>query len=115
MAQIDKLNYLPLLVWFLVFFIFFYFYLVIYVLPVIFGALKVRRLFFNSLINELLDWFFFQGSFAFIYLNKSSFTLVSFFFNFLISLFYLDYCFLSLMGYFRFFSLKRGPACRRKL
>lgn len=68
-------------------------------LPVIFGALKVRRLFFNALINELLDWFFFKESFAFIYLNRSSFSLISFFFSFLVSLFYLDHCFFSLKGF----------------
>lgn len=55
MAQIDKLNYVPLLVWFLIFFIFFYFYLVIYVLPFIFSALRVRSLFFDSLLGEFLD------------------------------------------------------------
>lgn len=54
MSQIDKLNYVPLLFWFLIFFGFLYFYLVLYILPFIFGSLRTRALFFNYLVNEIL-------------------------------------------------------------
>jgi hypothetical protein len=99
MAQIDKLNYVPLLVWFLVFFVFFYFYLLIYVLPFIFGALRVRALFFNYLVDKLLDWVFFHGSFAYTYLNVAPFSIISFLSSFLVTLYYLDHCFFFFNGY----------------
>lgn len=99
MSQIDKLNYIPLLFWFLIFFSFFYFILVIYVLPLIFSALRVRSLFFNHLLNEFLDWVFFRGFFAFVCSNSSHFSLISFFFTLLVGLFHLDYFFFFLNGY----------------
>lgn len=99
MSQIDKLNYIPLLVWFLLFFGFLYFYLVVYILPFIFGALRARSLFFNHLVNEFLDWVFFRSYFVFMSCNPSHFSIVNFLLTFLVGLFYLDYFFFFFNGF----------------
>jgi len=52
MSQIDKLNFLPNLFWFLVLFIVFYFLIFSYILPLIFQSLQLRSIFFASLLEE---------------------------------------------------------------
>jgi len=99
MSQIDKLNYIPLLFWFMFFFFFLYGLLLIYILPFIFGTLRVRTLFFTKLVNAFLDWFFFRGYFVFICFNSSHFSMLSFFFTVIVGLFYLDYFFFFFNGY----------------
>jgi len=60
MSQIDKLNFIPHLFWFVLLFIIFYFLVFSYILPLIYQTLKVRELFLNFIINEslLYDNFF---------------------------------------------------------
>jgi len=53
MSQVDLVVYLPILFWFLIFFSSFYILLYIYVIPLLYSALKVRQLFFVKLINDL--------------------------------------------------------------
>lgn len=59
----------------------------------------MRTLFFNLLVDELLDWVFFRDSFAFTLLNMSSFFVIGFLLDFLVSLFYLDHSFFFFKGY----------------
>jgi hypothetical protein len=60
MSQVDILNYFPILAWSIVLLLLFYFMIVSYVLPLIFGVLKVRSLYNTSLINGVLkkNYFF---------------------------------------------------------
>ena len=60
MSQIDKLNFIPHLFWFVILFGIFYFLIFSYILPLIYQTLKVRKLFLNFIINEslLYDIFF---------------------------------------------------------
>lgn len=81
MSQIDKLNYIPHLFWFLILFFLFYFLVFSYILPLIYQTLKVRELFLNFIINEslLYDVFYYvvtityntnlTGIFAKIFIN----------------------------------------------
>jgi len=64
MSQIDKLNFIPHLFWFLILFFIFYFLIFSYILPLIYQALKVRELFLSFIINEslLYDSFYFINS-----------------------------------------------------
>lgn len=91
MSQIDKLNYVPLLFWFLIFFVFLYFYLVSYILPFIFGALRTRVFFFNYLVDELLYGVFFSYSVKFFFSNSSHYSIVNFVLGFLSSWFFLEF------------------------
>jgi len=54
MSQIDKLNFVPHLFWFVVLFFIFYFLIFSYILPLIYQTLKVRELFLTFIINESL-------------------------------------------------------------
>lgn len=85
MAQIDKLNYLPLLCWFLVLFILLYFYLFTQILPLVFSALHTRGLFFRDLLREasLVSNFFFFLCFCakdLVFFRFIFLLLISFFF-----------------------------------
>lgn len=53
MAQIDRVIYFPMLVWFIFLFLVFYFVLYFTFLPVIYTALKGRSLFFMDLILSI--------------------------------------------------------------
>jgi len=59
MSQIDLLNFLPHLIWFVSLGLVFYFLIFSFILPMIFESLKLRRLFFNF----LFDSFFFSNRF----------------------------------------------------
>ena len=48
MAQADKLNYLPLLFWFIFIFLFFYFIINIFILPLLFSIFKVKKYLLNK-------------------------------------------------------------------
>jgi hypothetical protein len=65
MSQVDFVIYLPLLFWFLIFFIIFYILLYIYIIPLLYSALKVRQLFFISLISDLSFYNFLLDLFKF--------------------------------------------------
>lgn len=54
MSQVDKLNYLPMILWFVIFLAFFYFMIFSFILPLIFSSLSVRFLFFDNLLKNLL-------------------------------------------------------------
>lgn len=54
MSQIDKLNFVPHLFWFIFLFFIFYFLIFSYILPLIYQTLKIRELFLNLIINESL-------------------------------------------------------------
>jgi len=53
MAQVDKLNYFPNLVWFLLLFLLFYSLIFSFVVPLIFSSLKTRKLFLNKLLIDI--------------------------------------------------------------
>lgn len=53
MAQIDRVIYFPMLVWFIILFLLFYFVIYFMFLPVIYTSLKGRSLFFLELITLL--------------------------------------------------------------
>lgn len=84
MSQVDKLNYLPLLFWFILAFSFFYILIFSFFLPLVFGGLKVRGFFFHLLLIDLislsvLDFFLmlnFVSGFSFFFID-----LVFFFFK----------------------------------
>lgn len=50
MAQVDKLNYLPLLFWFIIFFILIYFLITVRIIPYVYIILKSRARFYKKLI-----------------------------------------------------------------
>jgi len=54
MSQIDKLNIITNLFWFSMVFFIFYFVVFSYFLPLIYQSLKVRELFLNYIIYEIL-------------------------------------------------------------
>ena len=68
MSQVDKVNYLPLLFWFIILFIIFYIAILIFFIPLLHSSLKVRQLFFYKNIFNILT----------IYRNV---TYISYFFN----------------------------------
>jgi hypothetical protein len=90
MSQLDKLNYLPLLFWFLVFFILMYFILFSYILPLIFSGLKVRELFYRHLLNEVFIFFDAGFLFAFLFKSNSFISIIFFLFSFFSSSLYLE-------------------------
>jgi len=53
MSQVDFINYIPLIFWFIVFFIILYGLLYTCVLPLIYSALKTRNCFLEDLIKEI--------------------------------------------------------------
>lgn len=53
MAQVDKLNYIPNLFWFILLFIFTYFVIFCYILPFLYSSLKTRNFYYHSLIRGL--------------------------------------------------------------
>jgi hypothetical protein len=54
MSQVDKLNYLPMILWFVIFLVVFYFMIFSFILPLIFSSLSVRFLFFDNLLKNLM-------------------------------------------------------------
>lgn len=66
MSQIDKIIYIPLLIWFWVFFIVLYFLIFVYFLGYFFYVYRVRILLINSLMNLLLNLFCFYDIFLII-------------------------------------------------
>ena len=88
MSQLDKLNYLPILFWFLVFFFIMYFLLFSYILPLIFGSLKVRELFYRQLLDEIFVFFDTELLFEFFFKNNSYYSIMVFFFSFCCSFFF---------------------------
>lgn len=50
MAQVDKLNYLPLLFWFIIFFILIYFLITVRIIPYVYIILKSRSRFYKKLL-----------------------------------------------------------------
>jgi len=67
MSQIDKLNFIPHLFWFLVLFFLFYFFIFSYILPLIYQSLKVRELFLTFIINESLLYDIFYSTVTIVY------------------------------------------------
>lgn len=55
MSQVDKVNYFPLLFWFIILFLVFYALLYIFFIPLVHSSLKVRRLFFGQGIYDFLN------------------------------------------------------------
>lgn len=53
MAQVDKLNYLPLLFWFVLLFVAIYIVILTRFLPMLYSMLKTRRLFFSMVFNRI--------------------------------------------------------------
>jgi len=79
MSQVDKVNYLPLLFWFVILFFVFYFIIFTFILPMLYTTLKVRQLFFFELIlevknkflfNHFICWFYFEWGQKIIYNYK---------------------------------------------
>jgi len=69
MAQVDKINYIPLLFWFIILILLFYVITFTFIIPMLYNALKVRQLFFLELIaaiknkflfNQFICWLYFQ-------------------------------------------------------
>jgi hypothetical protein len=89
MSQIDKLNYMPILFWFLVFFIGLYFILFVYILPLIFSGVKVRSLFFKQLIEEMVIISIFNVGLDLFYKDFSYFSVLNFLFSVLHSFIFL--------------------------
>lgn len=50
MSQIDKIIYIPILIWFIFLFIFFYFLIFSYFLSIFLTIMKVRTLYYETLI-----------------------------------------------------------------
>jgi len=57
MSQVDLINYIPLIFWFIIFFVVLYCLIFMYILPLIYSALKVRVCFLKSLIKEIKEIF----------------------------------------------------------
>jgi len=54
MSQIDKLNFVPHLFWFIILFLLFYFLVFSYFLPLVYQTLKVRRFFLNFVMKTVV-------------------------------------------------------------
>jgi len=52
MSQVDFIIYLPLLFWFIVLFVIFYLLMYLYIIPLLYSTLKVKELFFSSLMDD---------------------------------------------------------------
>ena len=83
MSQIDKLNFIPHLFWFILLFLFFYFLVFSYVLPLIYQTLKVRELFLNFIIHESLLYDIFYSVTSILYNNNLTAIFVKVFLHFL--------------------------------
>lgn len=70
MSQIDRLNFVPHLFWFIILFLVFYFLIFSYLLPVLFQSMETRSLFFESLLKDSLAFNIFY--YFFIVLNNTS-------------------------------------------
>src|ERR1700722_14403917 len=59
MAQIDFVNYFPLLFWFIIFFCCFYIIIFMYIIPIFYTSLKIREFYLMYLIKNIcsLDYF----------------------------------------------------------
>jgi hypothetical protein len=59
MAQIDFVNYFPLLFWFIIFFCCFYMIIFMYIIPIFYTSLKIREFYLIHLIKNIcsLDYF----------------------------------------------------------
>ena len=59
MAQIDFVNYFPLLFWFIIFFCSFYIIIFMYIIPIFYATLKIREFYLIHLIKNIcaLDYF----------------------------------------------------------
>jgi hypothetical protein len=53
MAQVDTLNYFPLLILFILFFVIFYILIYMYIIPIIYTSLKIRFNLFNVCIKNI--------------------------------------------------------------
>jgi hypothetical protein len=60
MAQIDFVNYFPLLFWFVILFCCFYIVIFMYVIPIFYTSLKIREFYLVHLVKNIcsLDYFF---------------------------------------------------------
>jgi len=68
MAQVDILNYFPLLIWFFIIFIFYYFIIFCYIIPIFFSSLTVRKLFLIELLVNIFNFeLFFSIFFKYCY------------------------------------------------
>ncbi len=67
-----------------------YFLLFSYILPLIFGSLKVRELFYRQLLDEIFVFFTTELLFEFFFRNKSYYSIMVFFFSFCCSFFFLE-------------------------
>lgn len=83
MSQIDKLNYIPHLFWFILLFFIFYFLIFSYILPLIYQTLKVRELFLNFIIHESLLYDVFYSVISSTYNTNLTSIFVKVFLNFL--------------------------------
>jgi hypothetical protein len=70
MSQVDFVIYIPLLFWFVILFIIFYILMYIYIIPLLYSTLKVKRLFFDYLIENLCISNLFLEVYFYIY-NKN--------------------------------------------
>ena len=52
MSQVDKLIYMPLLVWFVILFIYLYITVFVFFLPAVYKWMKIRKNYFNKCLNN---------------------------------------------------------------
>jgi hypothetical protein len=81
MSQVDKLNYLPLLFWFFICLFIFYFLIFTFILPLIFGSLKVRGFIYFWLLSDSFGFHFFDFFNLIFYLSNFFFYLLRLFFS----------------------------------
>ena len=69
MSQVDKLNYLPLLFWFLILILIFYFLVFSFLLPLLFSSLKTRGIFFFILVDDIVGLYGFDFNLILIFIK----------------------------------------------